>query len=135
MTTPLNPWREVAEAQLAQIQTIVGGADWYTDIGTRATLAPTWPDDPPNAVIYLAACESNSTDQFGGVEIVLTWQAIIPVDIAEPLSELDVLADLNAALTCGQNTLTITGAVIQAREQGSKYSTVAVSTTVHRPTR
>ena len=134
MAKPLNPYRAAAEAQLALIEAIDGGADWYSDIGQRAALAPSWQDDPDESHVYLAALDAEPTDAYSAV-IRCTWQADILVDTSTALSEVDVLADLVAALTCGQDTISIASVELRPREQGSRYATVAVSTTVHRPMR
>jgi hypothetical protein len=133
MPKPANPYREVAETQLALIEQIDGSADWYSDIGANATLSPTWADDPEDNQVYLASLEVEPTDRFSAV-IRCTWQADVLVDTDTTLTEADVAADLTAALTCGQSTIALAGVQLRPREQGSRYASVTVSTEVHRPT-
>jgi len=127
---PATPELDALTDQLGRIQGINGGADWHTDIGTRASLSGRPEEEPPEHV-YWAGLET-ATQDWPAMRVTITWGALIRASTTETIEvrALKVLADLRAAIVddCSPEH-TEGGATYEPREPGSHYARVLY--TVH----
>lgn len=128
MAKPRTPELNVIEDQATLLRLILGGTDWYTEIGGDVRYEPMLEENPTLHVALIGVrCEPGSTRT--AVRVTADWRAVVPLDGDDARAALYVLADMRSALLCGSGEYKyqVEDISVTWREAGSNYATVMIS--------
>ena len=129
MPLPSAPEYLAVNAQLIDLQQIVAGVDWSTNLGAGAAMEQPSGEEP---ILSCWPSEiATSVDESSIGVIAVTWTAVVPLGGDDAVEALLVLADMRAALVaeCTSGDPRELAAAWTRREAGSDYTTVAITVT------
>ncbi len=129
MPLPSAPEYAAVNAQLIDLQQIVAGVDWSTNLGAGAAMEQPSGEEP--SLSCWPSEIATSVDESSIGVIAVTWTAAVPLGGDEAVEALLVLADMRAALVaeCTAGDPRELAAAWTRREAGSDYATVTITVT------
>lgn len=128
MARPRTPELDVIEDQATLLRQILGGENWYTEIGDDVRYEALPEEDPPLHVA-LSGVRSEPGSTRTAVRVTVDWRAVVPLEIDDARAALYVLADLRSALLCGAGDYQhqVEDTRTTWREVGSNYAVITLS--------